>query len=147
MKTINKVLLTAMILILTILTGCTENILTPNKEITGTGQKNDRAVHETRQVKGHQSKVELKQHEIFTLNYTNTGFYNFDAISVVNNSATQSALEIIGYSDDEAFLLGSNSKGFWVSSITIENKSPGNVSLDVYVTGSKYKIKTSDKEK
>jgi hypothetical protein len=87
------------------------------------------------------TKLSLKPNQSHDLNFENTGYYTFNSISILNCGDTKNGIEVSGYGDDLALILGCNSSGFSVNSINIINMSDRKVDLDIFLTGSKTRIK------
>lgn len=134
MKKIKSTVIAVMFMVLTIMTGCSDQIVSPFSQSTGPD-----AVSNASDIKKNPdvfySKITLKPRQAHTYSTKNTIFSSFNSISVLNCGDTKSSVEILGYTNDAVMILGCNSKGFIANSITIENKTQNSVELDVFLTG------------
>ncbi len=140
MKTLKSATAIMVICVLSILTGCSDQILTPVTQSSGSDLKVNIAEENKSDVLRYQSKISLKPNQSYSYSYESTGFYSFNSISVLNCGDTKSGLDISGYMDDQALTLDCNSTGFYVWSITIVNTTGEAVDLDVTLTGSKKRV-------
>ena len=140
MKTLKSVKAIAVICVLSFLAGCSDQLISPVTQNTGSDHKINIAEENTKDVLRYQSKISLKPNESYSFSYESTGFYSFNSISVLNCGDIKSGLDISGYMDDQAIILDCNSTGFYVWSITIVNTTGEAVDLDVTLTGSKKRV-------
>ena len=140
MKTLKSATAIFIIFVLSILTGCSDQLISPVAQSSGSDQKVNIAEENTKDVLKYQSKISLKPNESYSYSYENTGFYSFSSISVLNCGDIKSGLDISGYMDDQAIILDCNSTGFYAWSITIVNTTGEAVDLDVTLTGSKKRV-------
>ena len=140
MKTLKSATAIVTICILSILTGCSDQLITPVTQSTVSDLKLNTAEENIKDLLRYKSKISLKPNESYSYSYENTGFYSFKSISILNCGDFKSGLDISGYMDDQAIILNCNSSGFYVWSITIVNTTGEAVDLDVTLTGSKKKV-------
>jgi len=140
MKTLKSVTAIAVICVLSVLTGCSDQLISPVTQSTGSGHNLNTVEENIKDVLRYQSKISLKPNESYSYSYESTGFYSFNSISVLNCGDFKSGLDISGYMDDQAIILDCNSTGFYVWSITIVNTTGEAVDLDVTLTGSKKRV-------
>lgn len=140
MKTLKT--LTAIIIICTlnVIAGCSDDIISPTVQSSVTEKNSFTKNESSDDIERYHSNISLKPHDSYTYTYENTGYYKFNSISILNCGNTKGSLDISGYSDDQAFVLGCNSKGFDAWSITIVNTTRESVNLDVFLSGSKIRI-------
>ncbi|MBK8552120.1 MAG: hypothetical protein IPL53_14085 [Ignavibacteria bacterium] len=134
MLKIKSTITAVMVMLLSIMTGCSDQIVSPFSQSTGPD-----AVSNAPGIKKNPdvfySKITLKPRQAFTYSHKNTVFSSFNSISILNCGDAKSSVEILGYLNDVVMVLGCNSKGFIANSITIENKTQNSVELDVFLTG------------
>ena len=86
------------------------------------------------------SLISLKPGQLYTFNYSNTGFYIFNSVQILNCESVKGRIEVSGQIANQALILGCNSKGFKLSKITVINQGLNVVDLDIFLSGSKEKI-------
>lgn len=143
MKTIKTFHLTLVMLVLSVLAGCSDKFMSPSATTPTTNIKGASNSEESSIKNVYQSKIKLAPGQTYTFNYDNTGFYTFDLVLVSNCLESRKNLEIVGKGDDYLLLLHCNSKGFFAKSIQVRNLSSGRMELDVTLSGSKKKINDS----
>lgn len=134
MKKIKSTITAVMFMVLAIMTGCSDQIVSPFSQSTG-----PEAVSNAPGIKKNPdvfySKITLKPRQVYTYSTSNTIFSSFNSISVLNCGDTKSSIEILGYINDVVMVLGCNTKGFIANSITVQNKTQKSIELDVFLTG------------
>ena len=139
MKNLKTVSVILFIITLSIITGCGDESVSPAGQSTFSEKNSVTAQETSKDIERYHSVISLKPHGSYSYSYENTGYYKFNSISILNCGNTKNDLDISGYMDDMAFILGCNSKGFEAGSITIVNTRDETVDLDVFLSGSKIK--------
>ncbi|HMS33874.1 MAG TPA: hypothetical protein PKC91_07295 [Ignavibacteria bacterium] len=143
MKILKTVMTMVFIITISILAGCGDELISPAGQNTFSEKSSVTKPETSNDIERYHSSISLKPHNSHTYTYENTGYYKFNSISILNCGNTKGSLEISGYSDDQAFILGCNSKGFEALSIIIVNTTNETVDLDVFLTGSKIRTGNS----
>ncbi|MEO8664761.1 MAG: hypothetical protein ABI462_04625 [Ignavibacteria bacterium] len=129
-----------LMLVLSILAGCSDEITSPVTESGGHETAIKQEAQENLSTNFFHGKVLLKPRQSYSFSYENTGFYRFNAVSVTNCEDIKNDIEVTGYMDDEAITLGCSTKDFWVKSITVTNISGHKTEIDIYLTGTKIRV-------
>lgn len=150
MKTLNLIKTAVVILVISILIGCSDQITSSgNVETQSNGKK--LAVSETGfdlPVKNvYRVEIRLKPYRSYTFNKSNTPFVKFTAFDIVNivspdeDKLISDCQDIKVYSTSVKYdkLLGCHGKGLNLSDITIENTTSQFISLRVELDGVKAK--------
>jgi len=142
MKTSKLVRAIAVTAILTIFTGCSEDMLTPS-DISYTKTENiESSVSIPKKI--FTQTLKLGPYETYSFDFSNTGFYKFNSIFVTDCAKLHKNYEISGYDDDQAIVLECDSRNINVASITIQNITSQTIEVEIYLTGSDKKIKVRD---
>lgn len=139
MKTIKALQITLAILVLTVLVGCRDEIVSSPPQ--GPDNKKELNAEQISSNNIFQAQIKIQPGQVETFNHLNTGFYTFNSISILNCPEKRNILEITGSMDDELLLLECSSKGFSAKSIFIRNKSSNTIEVNLILRGSKDKIK------
>ncbi len=131
---IKSTVLAVLLIVLFIMSGCSEDVISPLSENGETGKAASDADATIDSKKFH-SKISLKPRQTVEFHAGNTIFRSFNSISILNCGITKSSLEILGYANDAILLLSCNSNDFFAYSITIENKTRSSIELDVFLGG------------
>lgn len=137
MKILKTVMTLVFIITILILAGCSDDLISPPGQNTFSEKSSVTTPETSNDIERYHSNISLKPHTSYSYSYDNTGYYKFNSISILNCGYTKSGIEISGYMDDLAFILGCNSIGFEASSITIVNTTDKTADLDVFLSGSK----------
>ncbi len=137
LKTFQTVFLTAAI---SILAGCSDEITS----LVSVSQEQKKAAEpeaeENLSTNSFHSKIILSPGQSGSFSYENTGFYRFNSILIPECNEIKNDIEVTGYLDDLALVLGCSAKEFWVASVTITNISVHKIELDIHLTGSKVRV-------
>lgn len=137
MKAVRSATAAIIFLALIITAGCSDEILSPAGR-PGEKKVNSKTNPESSEdIQRFHSNISLKPNDVFIYSYENTGYYKFNSISILNCGNTKGSLEISGYYDDQAIMLGCNSNGFEAYAINIVNTTGETVNLDVFLSGTK----------
>ena len=118
MVTLKSLSAAIVMLVLSVLVGCSDSILSPE---SNAGEINTAGNYSQVPADHFQTKLTLKPGEVRYFSRRNTGINIFHAVTV--NDCYKNNIEVIGFSGDLAFFLECSLKGFSASSISIENKS------------------------
>jgi len=137
LKTFQTVFLIAAI---SILAGCNDEITS----LVSVSQEQKKAAEpeseENLSTNSFHSKIILSPGQSGSFSYENTGFYRFNSILIPECDEIKNDIEVTGYLDDQALVLGCSAKEFWVASVTITNISVHKIELDIHLTGSKVRV-------
>ncbi|MDQ3020963.1 MAG: hypothetical protein M3R36_10385 [Bacteroidota bacterium] len=141
MKAIKMLQAIIVISVFTILTGCSEETISPVGISNDSVEVSDPAIQDDIPVNVYHSVIRIKPKKSYTFDFSNTGLYSFNSISVFHPEISRKLFEIVAYMDDEVILLDNNSSGFFVRSITIQNLTSRFIDLTVVLKGSNVPVK------
>lgn len=132
MNTIKFLSTLAVILILTVLTGCSDSTYSPvSSDLSGSGN----ITENNKPSLPKEMSIKLQPFETQNFSYENTGFYTFTSFAIENCHESESRITAFGYSDDVVFLLGCYLENNRFQSFSIENHSKDIVKLTFVITG------------
>lgn len=120
-------------LMLTLLIGCSDGLVSPLSS-----EKNpvvDNSNTELNRVPANefQTVMTFKPGQSYTFRRNNTGINIFHTLSI--KDSYKKGVEAIGYYGDIAFILNTDMKKFSATSITVQNQSQYVQELDIYLSG------------
>lgn len=127
MKTIKTVTAAMIISILSIITGCSD-------QITSSSDQEKIALH-SQSLSEFALRLKLSPGEIYVLNNENTSLAEFNELSVLSSVPCFDIIEITAYYEDEAVSLESESRGFQARILMIENLTNTDIELDITLKG------------
>ncbi len=133
MRTLKNLKAAIVILMLSVIVGCSEGPVSPLSSESNSGTVNSNSELSKVPANNFHTTMMFKPGQRYTFNRSNTGINTFHALSIKNSYKKE--LEVVGYVGGLAFLLEPNTKGFTAASITIENKAASPSDLDIYLAG------------
>lgn len=132
MNTVKFLSTLTVILIFTVLTGCSDSTFSPvsSGQISSGNTAEDNKPSQPKEI-----SIKLQPFETQSFDYENTGFYTFTSFAVENCHESESSITAFGYSDDVVIELGCYTENYRFQSISIENHSKDIVKLTFVVTG------------
>lgn len=127
MKTIKTVTTAMFISILSIITGCGDQITSSSNQ--------EKSAQPVQSLSEFALRIKLSPGEIFVLNNENTNLMEFNELSVLSSVPCNDIIEITAYYEDEAVSLESDSRGFHARILMIENLTVTDIDLDITLKG------------
>jgi len=142
MSFIKMILPVTVIMVLSIFTGCSDQITSSGE--TGSSEKGEGVVISTVEeslpvIQTYRTQIRVKPHRSYTFDVMSTGFDRFYSIDISNltvypneDRASDDCREILVYSNNlKKESMSCHSKGFEVSQVTVENTGSSFLDLDV----------------
>ena len=140
MKTLKMFQIALVIIALSVLIGCSDQLMSP--EISSTESKGLETLYPgSVKLSGDKftAEIELKPYGSYTFDYSNTGFVKIVSINAEIVTAKLPTFpeckNLIVYSSNSDLKLRCNSSGFSVKEITVENATGETVRISVTLTG------------
>ncbi|MEO8446043.1 MAG: hypothetical protein ABI528_01035 [bacterium] len=135
MRTLINLRAAIVIIVLSVITGCNNEDLSPVSSGNNTENLNSSAEVSAVPSNHFQKKIKLRPRQAVTFDRSNTGINIFTAISIDKCEMLKKNLEVSGYTSDTAFLLECQAKGFWAQKIIVENTSGRYIEMDINLLG------------
>lgn len=131
MNNFKQITAALLMMILSIITGCSDEYLSP---LSSSGTNKTFTSDEVPST--HFETVrELKAGETILFHKNNTGLTTIEAISIEQCDKLMQQLEVTGYTGDMGYVLGCDLKGFAVRTVMIRNISNRDVSINIHLYG------------
>lgn len=126
MYKIKTLLVVSAILIVSVLSGCSDEISSPVTESIIASDKMTIPVIRN---------IKLHPHEEVVIDKNNTGFEKISSLIISDCESVSDKIRLTGYDNDSMFPLGCFNDGFLFSSFSIENISSGEIKIEFIVSG------------